>query len=265
MCCTRWVRPHIPGPQVSPEQLRCPLPKCPWPLTPGEVRACLSGSAPARARYEEFTLKRYLERHAPTSFLCPTPGCQFAAELGAEAASGPGGGTGGGGGARFGCPCCSVDYCIVCRLPWHAGERCSGPPDGPGGGGPEDHKFLRHAGRQGLRRCPKCRFWVEKSEGCNAVLCRCGTTFCWRCGGDVNGDAGCACMRDVASLPDAEKDEVGAGQGQVGCAGRWRGGGCSQCGHPPSLRLFPPSSLLLLPSCLPSTCMDRRREAALPL
>jgi hypothetical protein len=193
--------------QVSPEQLRCPLQKCTWSLAPGEVRACLAGDAEARARYDSFTLKRYLELQASTSFLCPTPACEFAAELSSESA----GSTGGGAtrGVRFACPCCQVEYCLVCRLPWHGGEACLGPPDGrEGGGGAEDRSFLRHAGRRGLQRCPKCRFWVEKSEGCNAVLCRCGTTFCWRCGGDVNGDAGCACMRDVASLPEAEREEV---------------------------------------------------------
>jgi hypothetical protein len=193
--------------QVSPEQLRCPLQKCTWSLAPGEVRACLAGDAEARARYDSFTLKRYLELQASTSFLCPTPACEFAAELSSESAGGFGGGATRG--VRFACPCCQVEYCLVCRLPWHGGEACSGPPDGrEGGGGAEDRSFLRHAGRSGLQRCPKCRFWVEKSEGCNAVLCRCGTTFCWRCGGDVNSDSGCACMRDVASLPEAEREEV---------------------------------------------------------
>ena len=185
--------------------MRCPLPKCTWALAPGEVRACLAGNPVAKARYDDFTLKGYLARNAPTSFLCPTPGCEFAAELGQE---GEGHGGGFGGGSRFACPCCTVEFCLICRLPWHDGEGCTGPPEGGAAAGAEDQSFLRHAGREGMRRCPKCRFWVEKSEGCNAVLCRCGTTFCWRCGGDVNGGTGCTCMRNLSSLPDAERDEV---------------------------------------------------------
>lgn len=33
------------------------------------------------------------------------------------------------------------------------------------------------------KRCPKCKSNVEKSSGCNLVVCRCGQAFCWLCGG----------------------------------------------------------------------------------
>ena len=34
---------------------------------------------------------------------------------------------------------------------------------------------------QGLKRCPTCRHMVAKTDGCNAVTCRCGIVFCFVC------------------------------------------------------------------------------------
>lgn len=39
----------------------------------------------------------------------------------------------------------------------------------------------------GMQRCPQCRFWVEKSKGCNHMRCRCGKEFCHLCGADYTG------------------------------------------------------------------------------
>ena len=35
-----------------------------------------------------------------------------------------------------------------------------------------------------FKQCPKCRYWVEKNEGCNHMTCRCQKQFCYVCGGD---------------------------------------------------------------------------------
>uniref|UniRef100_A0A3Q7FUK3 RBR-type E3 ubiquitin transferase n=1 Tax=Solanum lycopersicum TaxID=4081 RepID=A0A3Q7FUK3_SOLLC len=32
------------------------------------------------------------------------------------------------------------------------------------------------------RKCPKCKCYVEKGEGCFQLTCRCGHDFCYRCG-----------------------------------------------------------------------------------
>lgn len=28
-----------------------------------------------------------------------------------------------------------------------------------------------------------CKFWVEKTFGCDHMRCRCGNEFCYKCGG----------------------------------------------------------------------------------
>jgi len=47
---------------------------------------------------------------------------------------------------------------------------------------------LLAAFRQFAQQCPQCSLWVGRSEGCNAMVCLCGTHFCYRC-----GDERCTC------------------------------------------------------------------------
>ena len=48
---------------------------------------------------------------------------------------------------------------------------------------PEDRALEEWAKKSGAKRCSKCRFWVQKSEGCDHMTCRCGYEFCYVCGG----------------------------------------------------------------------------------
>merc|ERR1712007_280625 len=36
--------------------------------------------------------------------------------------------------------------------------------------------------RQNARPCPDCHVIVSRSEGCNTMICVCGTRFCYACG-----------------------------------------------------------------------------------
>jgi hypothetical protein len=68
-----------------------------------------------------------------------------------------------------------------------------------GSHGNSDEKWLSHQIATGTyKRCPKCREAVSKSEGCNAIKCRCGIVFCWKCGHDVDPN-GCDCLKTLPS------------------------------------------------------------------
>eukprot|EP00359_Climacostomum_virens_P010151 CAMPEP_0204913564 /NCGR_PEP_ID=MMETSP1397-20131031/11378_1 /ASSEMBLY_ACC=CAM_ASM_000891 /TAXON_ID=49980 /ORGANISM="Climacostomum Climacostomum virens, Strain Stock W-24" /LENGTH=103 /DNA_ID=CAMNT_0052084807 /DNA_START=183 /DNA_END=490 /DNA_ORIENTATION=- len=48
---------------------------------------------------------------------------------------------------------------------------------------PNDKMFYILAYSEKFKQCPLCEYWVEKSEGCDHVKCKCGCEFCYRCGG----------------------------------------------------------------------------------
>nr|GMD02578.1 probable E3 ubiquitin-protein ligase RNF217 [Ipomoea batatas] len=70
---------------------------------------------------------------------------------------------------RSKCPSCKVLLCFHCKLPWHAGFRC------------EESRELRDrndvafgvlAEQKRWARCPRCRHFVERIEGCKIINCR---------------------------------------------------------------------------------------------
>ncbi|KAK9948169.1 hypothetical protein M0R45_003756 [Rubus argutus] len=81
------------------------------------------------------------------------------------------------------CPHCSRMFCAQCKVAWHVGIDCAGfqklNADEKGN---EDIMLRNLAQSQNWRRCPCCKFYVEKSIGCSYMKCRCGYAFCYNCG-----------------------------------------------------------------------------------
>ncbi|KAI3470200.1 hypothetical protein Pfo_026863 [Paulownia fortunei] len=81
---------------------------------------------------------------------------------------------------RCSCPRCKRLFCYTCRVPWHAGYWCS-----------ESHlkrdlnetQFGFLLEQMKWTRCPGCGQPVERISGCRYVICRCGRSFCYNCGG----------------------------------------------------------------------------------
>lgn len=69
-------------------------------------------------------------------------------------------------------------FCSNCRHPPHPGKKCV-----------NEEKFqlgllLNWEKSKNVKKCPKCGFHIEKTEGCNHMSCtRCQHQFCWLCGG----------------------------------------------------------------------------------
>ena len=76
-------------------------------------------------------------------------------------------------------------------MAWHKDMSCAEYSSYKGLDGEEESfkQFIRGAK---YKQCPKCKFWVEKSEGCNHMECRCGMEFCYACGGVYND---CECSK----------------------------------------------------------------------
>ncbi|KAK3312633.1 hypothetical protein B0H66DRAFT_643822 [Apodospora peruviana] len=69
------------------------------------------------------------------------------------------------------CPKCEATTCAICRGASHAGSpNC--PTDSTAQG------VLDLARANGWQRCPSCQTLVERTDGCDHMVCNCKATFC---------------------------------------------------------------------------------------
>ncbi|XP_059299737.1 E3 ubiquitin-protein ligase RSL1-like [Lycium ferocissimum] len=81
------------------------------------------------------------------------------------------------------CPECHRLFCAQCYVPWHCGVECEEFQRlNADERGREDLMVRELAKAKQWGRCPHCKFFVEKTEGCLHMTCKCGSQFCYRCG-----------------------------------------------------------------------------------
>ena len=81
--------------------------------------------------------------------------------------------TGEGSIAEADCPHCRRLFCARCMVPWHDGVGCEEFQElGEHERGREDVMLRRLAGAKRWQRCPQCRMYVERSQGCSFMRCR---------------------------------------------------------------------------------------------
>jgi hypothetical protein len=66
-------------------------------------------------------------------------------------------------------------YCFECLKPPHGDKSCDYQ---------EEKQFLKWTKGKRVKRCPRCRMYTEKNEGCNHMTCAsCKYQWCWLCEG----------------------------------------------------------------------------------
>ena len=77
-------------------------------------------------------------------------------------------------------------------------------------------------GRDPLKRykkCPRCKFPIEKTGGCNKMTCRCGQAFCWMCLSKIDGyghfQKGCALFISAPAAPTVSQPQAEFHEGYV--------------------------------------------------
>ncbi|XP_020112266.1 probable E3 ubiquitin-protein ligase RNF144A-B [Ananas comosus] len=80
------------------------------------------------------------------------------------------------------CPHCLRIFCAQCRVPWHEGVTCKEYRSlGKDERSQEDLMLRRLAANKKWQRCPQCKMFVERIDGCMFMTCRCGYCFCYAC------------------------------------------------------------------------------------
>jgi len=72
------------------------------------------------------------------------------------------------------CPKCKTRVCTKCKNTAHPGNDCEQNT--------LELQVRELAEKKRWQTCPRCKAIVERISGCNYVVCRCGATFCYKCG-----------------------------------------------------------------------------------
>ncbi|KAK9101620.1 hypothetical protein Scep_025050 [Stephania cephalantha] len=84
------------------------------------------------------------------------------------------------------CPHCHRLFCAQCKVPWHPGIECADYQKlNRNERGREDLMVMELAKERKWQRCPICKFYVERIDGCLYMKCRCGFAFCYNCAAPV--------------------------------------------------------------------------------
>ncbi|KAJ7349090.1 hypothetical protein DFH08DRAFT_135444 [Mycena albidolilacea] len=115
----------------------------------------------------EMAFLRHVEQHPQEFKYCKTPDCSQVYRRSALATA-------------VTCPSCFFVVCSSCDEEAHEGMSCeekrvqSDP-------GEQERRNDEWARANGVKRCPTCAVWIEKTEGCNHMTCKCGAHLCWIC------------------------------------------------------------------------------------
>ncbi|KAJ0816987.1 putative transcription factor C2H2 family [Helianthus annuus] len=71
------------------------------------------------------------------------------------------------------CPSCNRLFCAQCKVAWHCGISCVEFQSlNKGERNPDDILLMKLAKGKNWMKCPKCKHFVEKVDGCNFIACR---------------------------------------------------------------------------------------------
>ncbi|EDR14433.1 uncharacterized protein LACBIDRAFT_304976 [Laccaria bicolor S238N-H82] len=113
----------------------------------------------------EVAFLSYLDQHPQEFGYCTTPDCSQIYQSNSTK-------------TVLQCPSCFSTICPSCHVEAHKGMTCDERKLH------EQERLTKEwAATNGVKKCPTCSGWLEKTEGCNHMSCKCGAHICWRCMG----------------------------------------------------------------------------------
>ena len=147
--------------------IKCP--NCKIPIHPNFIEDSIRNANPQLLpKYDKFSMNNFIQNNSDEYSSCPTPGCEYMFFFNP-------------GEFNFYCPLCTKHYCLNCKDEWHVNMTCQEYKDSRDVNKLDD-KFFQFVKGAKFKMCPRCKYWVEKNQGCNHMKCRCGADFCYLCG-----------------------------------------------------------------------------------
>ncbi|KAI5921257.1 hypothetical protein F4810DRAFT_372432 [Camillea tinctor] len=142
-----------------------------------ELQAHLSSTAFEELLEQSFA--SYVRQHPQQLRYCPSADCdavyRAAPDAAADADPAPN--------REHTCPRCLATVCTACHEQHDRALSCAEHRDRATG---RWAAFLRFKKEVGIKDCPRCGTPIEKTDGCDHVLCRCGAHVCWVCLADFD-------------------------------------------------------------------------------
>lgn len=156
--------------QIADGNLQLDCPTCRLPLSSEDVH--IRCTEKDLSLYERLSLSQFLSTHQDAFKHCMTPDCGYAFAYEGE--------------SDFQCPACSKHYCLKCMTEFHPQFTCE---EYRNAHNPSmvDEMFQRFVQGAHFKQCPNCKFFVERTSGCNHMTCRCRYEFCYICGRKYGG------------------------------------------------------------------------------
>lgn len=144
--------------------LACPI--CPQKLTTRDVKEYANKKV-----YERY---KYLKQQAlrPGHYIsCTNASCGGSQAHDSDGPTGP----------RMVCNFCQAETCARHRRPWHEGQTCLEFDMDPAQIErlEEEEATAKLLAKEATSICPKCGQGVTKTEGCDHMMCQCGTEWCY--------------------------------------------------------------------------------------
>ncbi|XP_039284675.1 E3 ubiquitin-protein ligase RNF14 [Nilaparvata lugens] len=188
-CIRSYLQTRIA--EGSVQMIKCPNTDCDSIILPVQVREIVGKEE--FSKYDQLLLTAMLDTQSDM-VRCPRIACQYPVTKEPDEKMAL-------------CPGCSYAFCVQCKMGYHGVEPCRFKHHEKEAllkeylNGDEEvrRKMEQKYGKTRLgnlvqtslsekwidnnsKNCPNCNASIEKSEGCNKMLCwRCSTYFCWNC------------------------------------------------------------------------------------
>lgn len=141
--------------------IHCLCRNCPTRLQRNDLER-LSIAETMIERYDRFLLNKVIAED-PTRMWCPRPTCGKIVKLCSPKAT------------RATCESCRLKFCVRCSTSHSQLVSCTTVAD-------LSFMAWKASTDEGCKRCPSCRLYIEKNQGCMHMTCaRCHHQFCWIC------------------------------------------------------------------------------------
>ncbi|KAD4584899.1 hypothetical protein R6Q59_036259 [Mikania micrantha] len=181
--CSDCIREHVAAKiKANLTTITCPDPNCETLIGPESCRPIVP--KPVLERWESILCESLILES--DKFYCPFKDCSaMLVDDGGVAVT------------SSECPNCNRLFCAQCKVAWHCGLNCADFQCLKNGKRtPDDKLFMDLANNKRWKKCSKCCFFVEKTDGCQHITCRCGHQFCYGCGQPWSQSHVCATVMD---------------------------------------------------------------------